>query len=63
MGKLEILNDRDLLLINGGSEESYSLGYKLGRFMGAFASNALNAMDAFADGVREGVQAIRDLKS
>ncbi len=63
MGKLEILNDQELLLISGGSEESYSLGYKLSRFLGAFTSNALNAMDAFADGVREGVQAIKDLKS
>jgi hypothetical protein len=39
------------------------LGYKIGSFLGAMTSNALNAMNAFADGVREGVKAVEILKS
>jgi hypothetical protein len=53
------LNKSELLLINGGSKESYSLGYKIGSFFGAFTSNAIHAVDAFADGVREGVEAVK----
>lgn len=63
MKQFEDLNREELLYINGGSEESYSWGYKIGNFLGAMTSNALHAMDAFADGVREGIEAIRVLKS
>ncbi len=63
MKQFEKLNGDDLLYINGGSEESYSWGYKIGSFLGAMTSNALNAMNAFADGVREGVKAVEILKS
>lgn len=62
MEKFQSLNDQELLLINGGSEKSYSIGYEIGRFLGAFTSNVINATVAFADGVREGVQAVKDLK-
>lgn len=61
--KLEELTEKELLLISGGSEESYSWGYKIGNFLGSMTSNALNAMHAFADGIREGVAAVKDLKS
>lgn len=63
MKQFEDLNREELLYTNGGSEESYSWGYKIGNFLGAMTSNALQAMDAFADGVREGIEAIRVLKS
>lgn len=56
------LKTNELLLINGGSEESYTLGYKIGNFFGRFTSNAIHAMDAFADGVREGIEAVKVLK-
>jgi len=56
------LNTSELLLINGGSEESYGLGYTIGSFFGRFTSNAIHAMDAFADGVREGVAAVGTLR-
>ncbi|EAZ79436.2 hypothetical protein [Algoriphagus machipongonensis] len=63
MKKFENLSQNELLIIHGGSEESYTLGYNIGYFLGAMTSNAVNAMVAFADGVKEGVQAIKDLKS
>lgn len=63
MDKIRNLDENELLLINGGSEESYSFGYKIGEFLGAFTSNAIHAMDAFADGVREGIEAVRTLRS
>lgn len=63
MKELEELNLEQLLHINGGSEESYSWGYKIGSFLGAMTSNALHAIDAFADGVREGIEATKELKS
>jgi hypothetical protein len=62
MKNLFELNEKELLLISGGSEESYSLGFKIGEFLGAFTSNLIHAMDAFADGVREGVEAVKVLK-
>jgi len=63
MKNLRELTEQELLLINGGSEESYSWGYKIGNFLGAMTSNALNAMHAFAEGVREGIVAVKDLKN
>jgi hypothetical protein len=62
MNQFEELTEKELLFIYGGSEESYSWGYKIGNFLGAMTSNALNAMHAFAEGVREGVKAVETLK-
>lgn len=61
MEKFSYLNEKELVYINGGSDESYELGYSIGRFVGAFTANAANAFQAFANGVREGMQALKDL--
>ncbi|MEN2284461.1 hypothetical protein AAGF08_20115 [Algoriphagus sp. SE2] len=58
MEKLTHLNREELILINGGSEESYNLGYKIGNFVGSFTSNALNAMNAIVDGMKEAAEVI-----
>lgn len=61
MEKFSYLNEDEQVHINGGSEESYELGYSIGSFLGAFTANAAKAFKAFADGVREGMQALKDL--
>lgn len=62
MENFKELSKNDLILINGGSEESYQLGYKVGYFIGGFVSNTLHAMNALVEGIKEAAEVLDKIK-